>query len=507
MWATGFALALTPLASPYFVANNIPNMIFELVAGGILSALFIPTYLELKAERGEDAAWAFASHVFNLAVLALGVIAVIGTLWPEPFIWTQTFRSTGVEAAAVRASAEFLFRFFAIQVVIYGGGMVIQGVLNANRRYVWTALGPVFNNLVVIGAMFAYAAIVPSNPDLALIVLAAGTTLGVLTMFAVMLPDLLKSGLSYRAELGLRDPAVRHMLLLAVPTVIYVATNLVAVSFKNASALAASPKGPAALMYAWTFYQLPYGILAVALATAVFTELAEAAGRRDIPALKAHFTKGLRATGLLMLPCAALLIALAVPLVSLYRVGEFNASDVQVVAEALQLWAVGLLFFACMMLVLRTFYSMKDTRTPMLVNLALAPFHIGFYVLLTTGFAGWDGLGINGIPVADDIFYLLMLVWLGWLLRRRIGTYDATGVIRTFGKMALASLAGGAAAWWVAAAIAPALPAFGPALAQVILGGSIGLVVTLAAAWALRIPEISSLWALVARLTRRSGGA
>ena len=105
---------------------------------------------------------------------------------------------------------------------------------------------------------------------------------------------------------------------LAVPTVVYVVTNLVAVSFRNASALAVIPKGPAVLMYAWTFYQLPYGILAVALATAVFTELSDSAGHKDCSALKGHFGRGLRATGVLMLPAAALLIALAEPLVSLF---------------------------------------------------------------------------------------------------------------------------------------------------------------------------------------------
>jgi len=378
MWATGFALALTPLASPYFVANNIPNMVYELVAGGILSALFIPTYMGIKAERGADDAWRFASHVFNLAVLTLGAIAIIGTVWPEPFIWTQTFSMTGPETAAVRASAAFFFRFFAIQVVIYGGGMVVQGLLNAHRKYLWPALGPV-------------------------------TTLGVVTMFAVMVPELVRGGIRYTAELGLSDPAVHRMLRLAVPTVIYVATNLVAVSFRNSTALEVTPKGPAALMYAWTFYQLPYGIIAVALATAVFTELSDSAGRKDYSALKEHFSRGLRVTGVLMLPAAAMLIALSEPLVSLYRVGQFKASDVPMVADILKLWAMGLLFFACMMFVLRTFYSLKDTRTPMLANLALTPVQIGLYVVLSTGVATWSGLGINGIPLADGVFYALLL--------------------------------------------------------------------------------------------------
>lgn len=502
MWATGFALGVTTLAASYNVANNIPNMIFEFVAGGILSALFIPTYMEVKAERGEDAAWRFASHVFNLAVVALGVVALVGTVWPEPFIWTQTFRASAEQSAVVQRSAELFFRFFAIQIVVYGAGMVIQGLLNAQRKYLWAALGPVFNNIVVIATMFAYAGLVAVNPNAALIVLAVGTTFGVVTMFAVMVPDLITTGIRYTAEFGLKDPAVRRMLVLAVPTVLYVITNLVAVSFRNASAFAVSSDGPSVLMYAWTFFQLPYGILAVALATAVFTELADAAGRRDHAELKTHFSSGLRATGALMIPAAALLFALAEPLVSLYRAGAFKAEDVPQVAQALRLWALGLVFYALMMFVLRTFYSMKDTTTPMLANLALTPVQIGLYLVLTTGVAGWAGVGIGGIPIADGAFYVLLFVTLAFLLRRRIGGYDLRGVFSTFGRMAIASLAGGAVAWSAAYLLQPPVPRFGPALLQVAVGGAAGVAVVWGLARLLRVDEVSLLDQLMARAAK-----
>jgi len=506
MWATGFALGVTSLAASYNVANNIPNMIFELVAGGILSSLFIPTYLELKAERGEADAGRFASHVFNLAVLSLGVVAVLGTLFPEPFIWTQTFRMDAASGAQVRADAELLFRFFAIQVVIYGGGMVMQGLLNAHRKYLWPALGPVFNNVVVIATMFIYAAMVPSDPDRALIVLAIGTTLGVFTMFAVMVPDLVRSKVRYHAELGLADPAVRRMLVLAVPTVIYVVTNLVAVSFRNASAFAVAENGPSVLMYAWTFYQLPYGILAVALATAVFTELSDAAGRKDFDALKRHFTSGLSTTGVLMLPASAALIALAEPLVSLYQVGAFEASAVPEVASALRWWALGLTFFAAMMFTLRTFYSLKDTRTPMLVNLALAVLHIGLYWVLSTGIGAWPGIGINGIPIADAVFYAAMLLVLTVLLRRRLGGFDVANVASTYLRMAFASTVAGVVAWWLSTAMAPMTPGISGALVRIAVAGTVCLVIAFGLGRLLGVTEVSSAVALGRRAVAKLGG-
>ena len=503
-WATALALGTAPIAAAYSVANNIPNMIFELVAGGILSALFIPTYLEVLAQRGEDDAWRFASHVFNLAVLALGVVAVVGIVLPQPFIWTQTFRLPPEGASGVRELAEFFFRFFAIQVVFYGGGMVIQGLLNAHRRYLWPALGPVFNNLVVITTMFLVApAALGTNTVNGLVVLAVGTTLGVVAMFAVMVPDLLKTGVRWRPELGLKDPYVRRMLVLALPTLLYVATNLVAVSFRNASAFAVSENGPAIVMYAWNFYQLPYGVLGVALATAVFTELSESAGKRDMGAFKGNFTLGLRTTCVLMLPSAAALIALATPLVSLYRVGAFTADSVAPVADVLRLWGFALVPFAAMMFVLRSFYSLKDTQTPAFANLALTSVQIGLYWTLTTGVADWAGLGINGIPIADAVFYSLMLVTLLFLLRRKIGGLDLRAVSTTFGKMLIASLFAGAAAYGVTVLIDPLVTSVIGSLMQVLLGGVVCFGVALVVGRLLGVSEVASVTSMVRRALSR----
>jgi len=258
-------------------------------------------------------------------------------------------------------------------------------------------------------------------------------------------------------------------------------------------------------MYAWMFYQLPYGIFAVALATATFTELSESAGRKEWERFTARFRGGLRATALIIIPMAALLIALATPLITLYRAGRFTASDIPIVAEVLVWWAAGLFFFASYMFVLKTFYSLKDTATPAVVNLGLTVVQIALYAMLTTGFAGWAGLGLKGIPIADGIFFLLSVILLGAILSRRIGGFDAGGIVWLVVRVALASLVGAAAAIGVAALVPnPAnLPLV--AVATVIAAGLVGLTVTYATAWAFRISEVPSALSTVRRtLQRRS---
>lgn len=501
MWATALALGATAISSSYNIANNVPNMIFELIAGGILSSLFIPTFMDVKKERGEKGAWRFASHVFNIFVLILGLVALLGTLFPEPFIWTQTFRMTSAEALKVRATAEFLFRFFAIQVVLYGGGMVIQAVLNASRRYLWTALGPVFNNLVVIGTML-FVATQPLN-NRTLVILACGTTLGVAAMFAVMVPSLKKTELKYYFELGFKDPAARKMLKLAIPGLFYVITNLITVSFRNASALSVSAEGPSVLTYAWTWYQLPYGILAVALATALFTELSECASNKDKTAFKVTLSHGLRQTALLIMPCAAILFALATPLTTLFMAGRFTAQDIPAVASVLRMWALALTFYACMMFVLRSFYSLKDTKTPAIANLATSIIQVTGYLVLTTGIGAWKGFGLKGIPLSDLIFCFLQFGILTLLLRKKIGGFDFSSFVSVFVRMAIASLIGGILSSLALSFLNPYFSGVPGALVKIIIGGMLGLIGAFGVASLLKVKEISDAKALMGKLLRK----
>ncbi len=504
-WAIAYALGVTTMSSAYSVANNIPNMIYELVAGGVISSLFIPIFLEQWEKRGRDEAWEYASYLFNLTTVVLSVVAVIGTVFAEQFVRTQTFRSaSGTQEVELAA---YFFRFFAVQVVFYGAGAVISGLLNSQRKFLWPAIGPVFNNLVVIVTLLGfYVPFRESRPDLALIGLAVGTSLGVLVMFVAQIPSLFKLGIRYTPRIDFKHPGLRRMGRMAIPTIVYVITNLTAVSFRNAYAFEVSPKGPATLLYAWMFYQLPYGIFAVALATAIFTELSDQAGRDDWTGFKTTFGKGFKTTGMLILPMAAMLVALSTPLITLYRAGAFTSSDVPVVAEILAWWGVALFFFATYMYVLKTFYSLQDTKTPMTVNLILTVGQIGMYAGLTVGFGGWAGLGLKGIPIADMLFYGVSLATLSLILRRKIGGYDMRGILWMLVRTAIAALLGGLVAYGIVLATPGLTGTRTGFLLQLLIGGVSGLGVSYGVAAALRVEEVGIGVDLLRSLPRRIRG-
>ncbi len=161
-------------------------------------------------------------------------------------------------------------------------------------------------------------------------------------------------------ELDFKNEGLRRLGLLAGPTVIYVITNLVGVSFRNQFAFSAVVHGLAVgtepdLTYAWVWYQLPYGIFAVALATALLPELSAAAHNQDWPRFARNFGLGLRATALLILPSAALLIAMSTQIITMFKAGAFTSQAVPATAQVLSVWALGLFSFAAYMLVLRGF--------------------------------------------------------------------------------------------------------------------------------------------------------
>ncbi len=505
-WAMAIALGVTyagtgaiPVASSFNIANNIPNMIFELVAGGVLSSMFIPIFLEKLRGGGREEAYRFANTLFSLVLVVLGAVALAGTLLPQPFVLTQTFTVSPEKAAL----SIHLFRFFAIQIVFYGWCALTSGILNAQRRFFAPAIAPLVNNVVVIVALLGfYLPLRDSRPDLAIVALGVGTTLGVVALLVTQLPALFAIGFRFRWSWDLADPSFRKMMRKMLPVLGYVGVNLVGVSFRNAFATRAFLDGSAVLQYAWVWYQLPYGVLAVAYITALFPEMTDLAGAGDWTAFKSTLSRGLRVIALLIMPMAALLVVLARPLVRLYGIGAFPDRAVPLVAGVLAAWALGLFSFAAYMLTLRAFYAQQDTLTPMITNAVLTVVQVGLYWTLTsiTSLGEWR---LIGIPAADAVFFSLHTAILLLIMRRRRGPFDGRLVLSVFARVAAASLGGAAmAAGFMTLTPALTTSKFG-FIAQLLVGGTLGLATAYGLVAVMRVDELSDGVALVRRFTGR----
>ena len=432
-WAMAFALGNTFVTSAYQIANTLPNAIYDLVAGGLLGAAFIPVFLLQKEKFGQEGGNRFAGNILNLTIVVMGLLSILATVFAPQVVATQTF-TVGSEAEVTEYAVLF-FQIFAAQIVFYGIGGVVSGVLNANRIYFLPALAPALNNIAVIVSLFACVPLSSFDPMLAIIVLAVGTTLGVVVQFVIQIPALLKTGFRFSLRIDLRDPALVDALKIAGPTFIYVVGTLVSFSFRNAFSLQAGADGPATLAYAWIWYQLPYGVLAVSLSRTMFTEMSEAVAREDWKGLRRHVGTGISGTLLLIIPLAGLMAALATPLMQLFQAGAFGAEDAAHVASILALWVLSLPFYSVLKYLYNVFASMRKFVAYTVVNLLMIVVQCALYALLCSP----EILGLAGVPIADLAYYAGCCIIMLAILYRHIGSFGMGSILWSSARVLVAA--------------------------------------------------------------------
>lgn len=497
-WAMAFALGNTLISSAYQVAYNMPSVIYDFVAGGIIGTAFLPIYLLQREQKGRKEGDAFASNLLNIAIVVLGVLSILASVFAPQIIATQTF--TVENTSEVATTATMFLRIFAVQIVLYGMGGIITGVLNANRMYGAPTLAPVCNNIIVMTTMFTYVPLSASNPDFAILWLACGTSLGVAIQFAVQIPMLVKIGFKYVPKIDLKDPALKEALKITLPTFIYIAGTLVSYSCRNAFSLQSGDEGPSALAYAWMWYQLPYGVIAVSISTAFLTEMSEAMARGDLPTLRSFASRGLRSTLFLIIPLAGLMFVLGVPIIQIFKAGAFDQEAVYRIASVLQVWVVSLPFYAGQMFFYRVFASLRQFMTFALVSCGLCTVQIGLYSVLTRP----EMLGIIGVPVSDFVYYALQFFIMAAILKKRVGGFGFASILGMCVKTFVATLVGMAVAQFILF-VQPLQPSIPVALAECIVCGGLGLVVVFAVCKLLKVPEMDVVTDLLWKIGGKLG--
>lgn len=502
-WAMAFALGNTVLAAGFSLAYNLPSMIYELVAGGVLSTAFLPIYLQQASKHGQRAASQYASNLFSIAVIALGLIALVASMFAPQVMVTQTLFS-GASGAAVE-NAVWFFRFFAFQIVFYGISAITSGILNAEREFFWPAISSVFMNLITIVTFLTYRLAFDPEDPAGLVVLAVGVTLSIAVMAFVQVPALLRTGFRFRFALVPRGDALRETVHLAVPAIATTAVSLVGLSFMNSCAVNVSETGPACVNYAWMWYMFPYGVLGVALSTALFTEMSEATAQNDWDRFRSTLAGGLKTTFVLILPMAAMVFACAYQLVGLYSSGRFTPADIAPIADLLKVWAINLPLYAGYMFVYRAYSACKDMKTVAMVNGVLTIGQVGLYMLFTGVLVPGFSLGLPGLALADICTYSARLGVLLLILKKRMRGLGLRGLVMPVFKMLDASLLGGAAACGVGLLFDWLMPVTGTGVAfvQLVVMGVVGLGVILGAAKVMHVAEIDAAVGMVARKLRR----
>ena len=494
-WAQALALGVTITASCYSVANNLPNQLYELVIGGMLVTAFLPVYLSQKNKHGREGGNAYASNLTSIVFVLMGIATIVCIVMAAPIVFTQSFSADADFDAGL---AEYFFRFFAVEVLLYSLSSIFSGVLNAEREYVWSSAAPILNNVVVTASFIGYAQLVPYNPGLALLILALGNPLGVLVQVLIQIPAMRKRGIRLRPRIDFHDPALRDTLSIGIPSLVCMLGSFVTVSVMTSSSLSVTPVGASVSYYARLWYTLPYSVLAVPVTTTMFTELSHVYAKGDATAFRRGIVQGTSRILFLLVPLMLFLVVFAYPLVTLLAAGSFGEEGVQMTSSYLQMLALSLPAYAVCMYLQKVFSSMHAMAAYAAANVVAAVLQVVVCLTLTP-FGGLNVVALSSLVffMVVDVFsfvYLKMKLPEGIHVRPLIGAS-----LRSFGFGLLGSAVGLGVMWLLETFVGPMGESAMRAVLWCVAGGIPAVIACFGLQIAFKTPESSFFRSMIKR--------
>ncbi|MDP1820879.1 MAG: lipid II flippase MurJ [Acidimicrobiales bacterium] len=444
-------LGTTYLGNTFQASNSLSNVLFELLAAGALSAVLVPTFVDLLTRNEGRRLEEVAGGLLSIALAGLGAVTVAGVLLAPQIARLLTAGvADGAIAADQRELATYLLRFFIPQVLLYAVGAVATALLHARGMFAVTAAAPIGNTVVLVAAMAIFHAMAGGGAGLHLssgarLCLAVGGTLGVAAFVGVPVIALRRTGFRWRLGLrrALEDGDVTRLLRLSGWAVLqHSGTGILLIAAIVASGGVAG--GVVAYQLAMVVFLAPYGILSQPIHTAVLPRLAADRAAGDEAGLRRSLRWASDAMAVVTLPVAAALLALSVPVMQVLAFGEAGEGDSpELLGAALAGLAVGVPVYGGFLLMTRVAYALDDSRTPAIASLGSAL--LGAAGMVVVG-ATVDGTGrLAAIGGAHSAAYLLGLVWLAARVRRAVGGVVGLGQLRA---LVLASATG--LAMWAA---------------------------------------------------------
>lgn len=497
-------LGLGGVGFAYNLANTAPNIIYELLLGGVLTSAFVPLLVRAakeQADRGE----AFAQRLLSLTIVVLGVGSVLLVVLAPQLVDLYT---AGRTPAADRDLAITFARYFLPQVVFYGAGAVMGGILNTRGRFAPPMWAPVLNNLVVIGtaAVFLLLPETQSGGSLTTLqisVLGIGTTLGIVAQTAALVPSLVSSGFRFRLRLDLRGSGLGVAARLARWVVLYVVLNqlslLVIVRLSSPLQATAPGRGYPTYVAAYVLWQLPHAVVAVSVISALLPAMSRAAADGRTSELRGHLSQGTRLVTAVLVPAVAAYVVLGGAIATLvFSHGLTTLEQARYIGATLAVFAVGLLPYSAYQLQLRAFYALQDTRTPALVSVVVNAVNIAVDLVAVQALP--PRLQILGLAAGYAAANVVGLAVSSRLLSRRLDGLDAHRMVRTTVRCLVAVLPAALFALLVQASLTRLLGrGTTGALGSLLAGGGALLVGYLVTVRRLRVCEVDELLGPVLR--------
>ncbi len=493
------------VAEPYAIANQLPNVLFEVAAGGALAGAVIPLLAGALSRDSKTDLSRISSALLTWTLAALVPIALIVFVFASPIVSAMAYMST----QELHDTAVFFLRIFALQIPLYGVGILLGGILQAHKKFLWPALAPLFSSLTVIVTYFVFGLLADGKQSdvseltvQALQVLAWGTTAGVAAMALTMVAPVRSLGLKFR--LSFRFPngqGARARALAFAGIGALLAQQLTMLVVMRMASHYGQPETFNLFQYSQAVYVLPYAVLVVPIATSAFPRIAEFASRNKHADFARMVSSTTRTIIVLAALSSAILIAAAEPLEAFFA--TFTRGSVDFMAEAIASAAPGLVGYALILQLSRVLYSVDRGRAA--VRFTAAGWFVAaiFSIMLpiTVGRPEWT---VALLGVAQAIGMSVAGVGLLYAVRTCCGPQPVAGVLRTSLTTVSASALSGAAGYLLARGVLPTQASLIVSIAVGVLAAAAAVIVFASVMYLLDRTTVRSAFASLRRRSNSS---
>lgn len=408
-----YTLGASVLADAFFVAFRVPNLLRSLFAEGSLTMAFVPTFVRIRQEQGDRAAFILARSIQIWLALILGVLTLGVLLFPKAvtLMIASGFAAEKPEMFELTAS---LVQICFPYILFISGVALCMGILNSMGHFLVPALAPCLLNITLIAASLG-AIWMGGNVA---VWLAWGVLVAGVGQWLLQQPVLRAKGFTWRGPVEIAGPGVRRIGMLMLPTILGSAVYQFNILIGTGMASFLPEGSISNLYYADRLFQFPLGVFGVAVGVATLPSLSSLAAPERRDEFRSTLASSLGLTLFVNLPAAAGLAGLSLPLVELlFGRGEFSSQAVHGTAMALLGYVVGLPAFSCVRSLASAYYALGDTKTPVRVALIC----LGAYVAV--GYASMQVIGHVGLALASSVSAWINVLLLGFLLRRHLGSW------------------------------------------------------------------------------------